>query len=105
MRRVLRGRPPRRLINVYGPTETTTFATWHLVAEVAAEARSIPIGRPITHTRVHLLDPLGKPVPPGVPGEIYIGGAGVALGYWEEPESTAARFLPDPFASDPSARL
>jgi aryl carrier-like protein len=66
----------------------------------------VPIGRPIKNARLHLLDPRGRPVPEGVPGEIYIGGAGVARGYLGRPDLTAERFVPDPFAeNDPGARL
>jgi len=91
-RRVLEsGGKPKRLINGYGPTETTTFAVCHLVERV--EGNSVPIGRPIANTQVYVLDPALQPVPPGVPGEIYIGGPGVALGYLNEPELTAQRFL------------
>jgi amino acid adenylation domain-containing protein len=91
-RRVLgSGGKPERLLNVYGPTETTTFAVWHLVERVVGS--SVPIGRPIANTQVYVLDATLQPVPPGVPGELYIGGPGVALGYLNEPDLTAQRFL------------
>jgi amino acid adenylation domain-containing protein len=92
------------LLHVYGPTETTTFATWHEVKAVEEE-RAVPIGRPIANTQVYLLDASGEPVPIGVTGEIYIGGAGVARGYLNRPELTAERFLPDPFVFKPGARM
>nr|MBA3413817.1 AMP-binding protein [Chloroflexia bacterium] len=101
---VLREGPPARLIHVYGPTETTTFATWRLVERVEAEAATIPIGQPIANTTVYVLDRHRRPVPIGVPGELYIGGPGVARGYLHQPRLTAERFLPDPFAADPAAR-
>ncbi|HEX8009625.1 MAG TPA: amino acid adenylation domain-containing protein [Casimicrobiaceae bacterium] len=96
---------PKRLLHVYGPTETTTFATWHEVHAVAADALSVPIGRPIANTEVYVLDRNGEPVPPGVPGEIYIGGPGLATGYLGRPELTAERFVAHPFAREPEARL
>jgi amino acid adenylation domain-containing protein len=83
-----------RLFNVYGPTETTI---WSSVAELRTPvARRVPIGLPIANTTVHVLDEALRPVPPGVPGELCIGGAGVALGYLGEPGMTADRFPSDP---------
>ncbi|HEU0051733.1 MAG TPA: amino acid adenylation domain-containing protein, partial [Longimicrobium sp.] len=96
--RVLRSGPPKHLLNGYGPTETTTFAITHEIVEVAEDARGIPLGRPISNTRVYILDGAGQPVPVGVAGEMYIGGAGVALGYLDRPELTAERFVANPFA-------
>ena len=96
---------PARLLHVYGPTETTTFATWHEVREIEPEATTVPIGRPIANTEVYLLDRHGEPVPPGVPGEIHIGGPGLALGYHGRPDLTAERFVPHPFDPAPGARL
>ena len=100
-----KARPPRHLLNGYGPTETTTFATTHAVTGAPHEARTIPIGRPIGNTQVYLLDPLGQPVPVGVPGEIHIGGDGVARGYLNLPQHSAERFIADPFSAQPGARL
>ncbi len=96
---------PRKLINGYGPTETTTFATTYRIVAVADDLRSIPIGRPIANTRVYLLDQRGHPVPIGAVGEIYIGGDGVARGYLNRPELTAERFLDDPFNPEAGARM
>jgi amino acid adenylation domain-containing protein len=95
---VLRSNPPRNLLNGYGPTETTTFAITHHITHVAEGARGIPLGRPISNTRIYILDAQGQPVPAGVAGEIHIGGAGVALGYLNQPELTAERFVANPFA-------
>ncbi len=81
--------------NMYGPTETTIWSTVH---PVAAEEGIVPVGKPVDHTPVYVLDPQGELVPYGVTGEIYIGGAGVARGYLRRPELTASRFVPDPFA-------
>ena len=103
--RVVRSNPPQHLLNGYGPTETTTFATTYEITAVPEGARSIPIGRPIANTRLYLLDPQREPVPIGVAGEIYIGGLGVAQGYLNQPELTAERFIADPFSNDPEARL
>jgi amino acid adenylation domain-containing protein len=90
------------LWNMYGPTETTVASTcWR----VEQPARGICIGRPIANTTVRVLDEHGQPCPIGVPGEIYIGGVGVALGYLDRPELTAERFVPDVFSSLPGARL
>ncbi|GAA3123836.1 non-ribosomal peptide synthetase [Streptosporangium carneum] len=85
-----------RLVNVYGPTETTIWSTaW----EVPADPGEIVIGRPIANTVVHVLAPSGDPAPVGVPGELLIGGAGVATGYLGRPALTAERFVPGPGGS------
>jgi len=105
IRRVLLNGPPQRLLNAYGPTEATTFSTTYLIEAVDEEASSIPIGRPISNTRVYILDRQLQPVPISVIGEIYVGGAGVALGYLSRKELTAERFLPDPFSAEPRARM
>ncbi|WP_255609737.1 AMP-binding protein, partial [Methylosinus sp. Sm6] len=91
--RVLKAGRPQRLLNGYGPTETTTFATTYEIDSVAPGATNIPIGRPISNTRIYILDARGRPAPLGVQGEIYIGGAGVARGYLNRPELTASRFV------------
>ena len=106
VRRVLEsGGAPGRLLHVYGPTECATFATWYAVSHVGKEAATIPIGRPISNTTAYVLDGQGQPVPIGVPGELYLGGPGVAQGYLNEPELTRESFVADPFAEDKSQRL
>jgi amino acid adenylation domain-containing protein len=87
--------------NLYGPTETTI---WSTVAKVQ-EGASPRIGRPIDNTLVYVLDDAGKLCPIGVPGELHIGGAGLARGYLRRPALTAERFVPDPFSHEPGARL
>jgi amino acid adenylation domain-containing protein len=91
------------IANLYGPTETTTYSTW--VAMTRAGGFVPHIGRPVANTRVYVLDGRREPTPIGVIGEIYIGGAGVARGYWNRPDLTAERFLRDPFAGDAGARM
>ncbi len=95
---------PDRLLHVYGPTETTTFATWFEVTSVEPGATTLPIGRPLANTRAYVLDPFDQPVPVGVPGELWIGGDAVACGYFNRPDLTAASFRPDPFAANLAAR-
>jgi natural product biosynthesis luciferase-like monooxygenase protein len=90
------------LRNMYGPTETTVWSTTH---PVASPTDSVPIGRPIGNTQVYILDAHGQPAPIGVPGEIHVGGAGVARGYLNRAELTAQRFIPDPFRATPGATL
>ena len=84
------------LYNMYGPTETTIWSTTHRVTEVGS---TIPIGRPIANTEIHLLDTNLQPVPVGEPGELFIGGDGVARGYWARPDLTAERFITLPSIS------
>lgn len=97
--------PGCRLINGYGPTENTTFTTTHAVERGHDAATPVPIGRPIDGTSVYILDRDLKPVPAGVPGELYAGGLGLALGYLDDADLTAARFIADPFSDAPGARL
>lgn len=92
---VLQHGPPERFLNVYGPTESTTFASWHLVTEPPTTA--IPIGRPISNTRLYILDSELRPLPIGVPGELYIGGDGLARGYLNRPELNRECFQESPY--------
>ena len=104
MRRFQEQLPTVALHNLYGPTETTVDVTaWTCPSNLSQS--SIPIGRPIANTQVYILDGQGEPVPIGVAGELYIGGAGVARGYLNQPELTAERFVPDPFAGEAGARM
>ncbi len=104
VRRVLAAGAPGRLLHVYGPTESTTFALFHRVVRVAEDAATVPIGRPVAGTSLHLLDRHLRPVPVGVEGEILLGGDGLARGYLNRPELTAERFVPDPNGA-PGSRL
>jgi amino acid adenylation domain-containing protein len=97
----LAGEPPQRLLHVYGPTESTTFASWHLVEDVGA---TVPIGKPLTNTTIYVLDARQEPVPVGVAGELFIGGDGLAHGYHGRPGLTAEKFVPNAFGA-PGSRL
>lgn len=90
------------LWNVYGPTEATVWATIH---QVEAGVGSIPIGRPIANTQIHILDPNRQPVSIGEPGELHIGGVGLARGYLNRPKLTAEKFIPNPFSQKSDSHL
>ncbi|WP_394849976.1 non-ribosomal peptide synthetase [Pendulispora brunnea] len=96
--------PKTRLVNGYGPTENTTFTCCHVISR-AVETDSVPVGVPITGTRVYVLDAELQPVPDGEVGELCAGGEGVARGYANQPDLTAERFVPDPFDGAPGARM
>jgi amino acid adenylation domain-containing protein len=104
VRAVLAAGGPERLVNAYGPTENTTISTTHAVWELAADARTVPIGRPFANSTAYVLDGL-EPLPVGLPGELCVGGDGVVRGYLGRPALTAERFVPDPFAAEPGARM
>jgi surfactin family lipopeptide synthetase A len=95
------------LINSYGPTETTVVATIYQISAKTSlvDGQQIPIGRPIGNVQVFVLDANEQPVPIGVPGELYIGGAGVARGYLNRPELTREKFIPNPWTEDETSRL
>ncbi|MBI2948517.1 MAG: AMP-binding protein [Verrucomicrobia bacterium] len=93
-----------RLVNMFGITETTVHVTYRPLARSDLGAGSV-VGIPIPDLQVYVLDPQLQPVPAGVPGELYVGGAGLGRGYLHRPELTAERFIPNPFSEDPGARL
>ena len=99
--RVRERHPGLSLKHVYGPTENTTFSTCYEVTN--RHERDVPIGRPISNTTAYILDENGKPAPPGVPGELCVGGDGLSRGYLNDPELTNRKFIPHPF--EPGARL
>jgi amino acid adenylation domain-containing protein len=100
---VLEAAAPARLVNVYGPTEATTFSLSYDVTRVREEG--IPIGRPIANTEAFVLDSDLNLVPVGVPGELYLGGPGLARGYLNDEAATAAKFISHPFSDEPKARI
>jgi amino acid adenylation domain-containing protein len=93
VRKVLEAIPHLRLVNGYGPTENTTFTCCHAITLDSLAGGSVPIGRPISNTRIYILDDHGAPVPVGVPGNLHAAGDGLALGYWRAPELTAEKFI------------
>lgn len=98
-----------RFLQGYGPTESTITCTMYLHDQPAAEPLDplapLPIGRPLPNTQIYLLDEALQPVPIGLPGELYVGGAGLARGYLDRPDLTAERFLPNPFATVQGERM
>jgi amino acid adenylation domain-containing protein len=105
IRRLLESGPPWRLVHVYGPTECTTFATYHVVDGVADEASTIPIGKPIANTTAFVVDRWGNPVPVGIPGELELGGDGLAEGYLNQPALTAETFVMRQYPGLPAQRV
>jgi len=98
--------PDTKIINGYGPTESTTFACCYPIPQqLDDQLSSIPIGKPIGNTHVYILDPHLNPVPIGVAGELYIDGDGLARGYLNRPELTAENFIANPFSADSTSRL
>jgi len=91
------------IFNGYGPTETTVYSAVYRIGDQPDSL--IPIGKPVGNTQLYILDEQGKPLPPGVPGELSIGGAGITRGYLGRPELTAERFVPDPFSTAEGSRL
>jgi acyl-coenzyme A synthetase/AMP-(fatty) acid ligase len=105
VRQVLENLPDCTLTNGYGPTENTTFTCTYSMKGPGTFGSVFPIGRPISNTRVYVLDAQRNPVPIGVPGELYAGGDGLARGYLKLEELTAQKFVPDPFSRENNARL
>jgi hypothetical protein len=101
---VLESGGPARLVNAYGPAECTTFTSCYLVQEVARDAASVPIGKPVSNTHTYVLDRHMNLEPFGTMGHLYIGGEGLARGYWQRPELTAERYLPNPYG-EPGERM
>ncbi|MGY4310272.1 amino acid adenylation domain-containing protein [Bradyrhizobium sp. USDA 4369] len=95
--KVLDACPNLRVVNGYGPTETTTFCTTHRMMERPVQPAPVPIGRPLDNVRAYVLDRRLRVLPAGVVGELYIAGAGLARGYWRRPDLTAERFVACPF--------
>lgn len=104
-RHVLEVNPGLILINFYGPTENTTFSSFYPMYSATDVIEPVPIGRPITNSTLHVVDQAGQPCPISVPGELWVGGEGVALGYVGQPELTERVFLPDPFSAEAGARV
>jgi amino acid adenylation domain-containing protein len=102
-RRFRQACPDAKLLNIYGSSEVAADVTWHEVGE--EDTATVPIGKPISNSQVYLLDRQMNPVPVGVRGQIYVGGDGLAAGYWNRPELTAERFVANPIAPEQSARL
>jgi len=97
-----------RLVNTYGPTEATIVATGcdlPVAVGTAAGGRELPIGRPIPGVQAYILSDELQPLPVGVKGELYLGGAGLSRGYLRRPDLTAEKFIPNPFSTAPGARL
>lgn len=97
--------PGCRAFNVAGVTEVSFTTTAYQIQAGDAHRSSVPWGMPLPNQQMYVLDPGGELVPPGIPGELYLGGTGVGLGYWNQPELTAQRYLPDPFEAGPDARM
>jgi len=105
VRKALADLPHTLLVNGYGPTENCTFTCCHKISLDDAQGQSIPIGRPIANTQAYILDPQFGLTAPGLAGELYAGGDGLARDYRNRPDLTAERFLPNPFSAEPGARL
>ena len=96
---------PEHFQHVYGPTESTTFALYHPLTEIPEGAHTVPIGGPISNTQAYILNRYLHPVPVGIAGDLYLGGDGLARGYWDGPQLTAEKFVPHPYSDRPGERL
>jgi amino acid adenylation domain-containing protein len=105
LRRIAAGRPGLSVVNGYGPTESTIFATLHTLDPDGTGSGMVPIGRAVPNCPARVLDTAGRLVPVGVPGELFVGGVGLARGYLGRPGATAEAFVPDPFSDQPGARM
>jgi amino acid adenylation domain-containing protein len=105
VREVLEKGRPGRLLHVYGPTENTTYSSWYRVERVDDDAVTVPIGSPIAYTQLYVLDEWFRPVPVGIPGELFVGGDGLARAYLNAPAQSADKFLPDPFRPIAGSRM
>ncbi len=105
VQKVVRELPNCQFINGYGPTENTVFTCCFPVTVESQIGKSVPIGRVIGNTQIYILDPNLQPVPIGVWGEMHVGGAGLARGYWNRPELNQQKFIPNPFGHEDSDRL
>lgn len=105
VRHALKTAKPEHLMNLYGPTENTTFSTFYDITHLSETATNVPIGQSVSGSTSYILDSNLQPVPIGVKGDLYLGGDGVAVGYLHDPERTAQSFIPDPFSSNSSDRL
>jgi len=105
VRKALATERPPKLLNMYGPTETTTFATAYVAQSVPETPSSLPIGRPIANTNAYVLNAQLQLAPTDVTGELYVGGPGVATGYLDRPNLTAQRFIADPFGKQAGATM
>ncbi|CBL45096.1 Non-ribosomal peptide synthetase modules and related proteins [gamma proteobacterium HdN1] len=105
VRKIARHYKPEHFLHVYGPSENTTYSTWYEIQDVADNALTVPIGRSISGSTAYILDKYLQPVPVGVAGEIYVGGDGLAVGYLNDPEKTAAAFVPNPLVAGGESRL
>ncbi|MFJ8098631.1 amino acid adenylation domain-containing protein [Streptomyces griseofuscus] len=105
IRTVLTHGAPTTLVNAYGPTENGAITTSYTVREIPDHAELVPIGKPVPATTVHVVRCDGTPAETGEEGELWVGGDGVAIGYLNDPERSAERFVPDRFGSDPRGRL
>jgi len=105
VRKVLAHGKPTHFLHIYGPTESTTFASWYDIQALGPDAATVAIGWIVSNTRLYVLDRFLKPVPDGVCGELYIAGDGLALGYLHQAKESADKFVPDPFAVKPGERM